>query len=619
MAASTPYSNQGIFGQGAGDLLNYAQSLIDQGVPTDVVTKLLQTSSTPEEMQSGLLQAAASGSFGTGTPNYDPAAVARQQADQAAADRENALNDRFGNDLAWLDPIFQRQATGITPVTPQDALQFGTTADPAAQALQQRAVDQLFQKANAGASGDERYAMDQLGSSIGNLNAIADRGATPDERAALSSQTGAANDLFARARQGATPEEEAALGDQRRVLQTLFGDYGKGASDVELETQGDQRKAIGELFGIYAGGGQNAVAAAQRAQARANQEDWLRGQREADMQNLAERGMAGSGAELASLQADRQAAAGRLSMADLQTQSDLEKSAMDALLNASGVAGQMQQGESTIQARRLQQLLGAGSTAAGITGALGGIENRGTQQLAAGGGLMGDVAQGYGNIETRGLNARLGAAQAANSYGGIAGSVQSRALDALMGAQRGASDMRSASDQYVGANADRLQQAAQFNANMINSAASDNQAFLAKGYGDMLASRNNWDMQTRNLQTDAAQTLFGTDVRDNQYGYGAGFDTAAADTAAANRGQSNYNAEALGAFTGATPNIYDASGAVAGANAAGGAALGQAVDKAGQAVAGYFTGGAYTAAKQAQQQKDLQAAPNMANNPYVRY
>src|SRR5690606_5964166 len=77
------------------------------------------------------------------------------------------------------------------------------------------------------------------------------------------------------------------------------------------------------------------------ARARADQESWLRGQREADMQNLAERGMSGSGAELANLAMDRQAAAQRMSAADLETEAMLEQRALDATMAGGQMAGQM--------------------------------------------------------------------------------------------------------------------------------------------------------------------------------------------------------------------------------------------------------------------------------------
>lgn len=545
---------------------------------------------------------------------------AEQDAQQLTPDQQ-AIEDRFGHDMSWLDPAFQYQATTAPQITTQDALQYGTTADPAAQAAQRRAVDQLFARSNAGASGDERYAMQELRGSIGDLNWLADRGATADERAALSGMSGAAGDLIERGRAGATAEERTAIADQRRVMESLFGDYERGASDVELEAQDAQRRAMGELFGLWDSGGATALERARRAQARAESENWLEGQRLADMQDLAERGMSGSGAELASLQADRQAAASRLSMADLETDAALEERAMQALLSGSGVAGELLAGEGNIQARRLQQLFGAGDAARGISGTLGDIEGRSTQQLAAGGGLYGDVAQGWGNVENRGLQARLGAADAAGAYGGIAGSVESRALEALLGAERGASAMRSASDAYVGANADRMLDAATFNADMINRAAQQNTQFLQNAYRDTMADRLRWAMHETALRSGIAQSLLGSDIQETQFGYGQGYDTAASDVAGRNNAQSNYNTTTLGAYTGLTPLVTGAAQDQSRAAGGGLRAGGETIQQAGQAAANYFSGGMAGMTGMGRQQGSSGAVtnPTDAQNPYRNY
>jgi hypothetical protein len=615
-----PVASQAVFGDGTRDPFALYERAIAAGMTQERAGQLLSGSSLEDfEQEIARLESTSSTAANLGDlgqPVYSPARtrdtdtasvqrgveqVAAQQAaaQQAAAQQasrqltpeQQAIEDRYGNDMAWLDPSFQYEASTVAPITSQDALQYGTTADPAAQAQQQRAIDQLFSRASAGASGDERFAMNELDNSMYRLNALADRGATPEERAALATQSGAANDLLARGRAGATEDERAAIGDQRRAMEALFGDYARGASDVELEAQAGQRRAMQELFGVWEGGGATALERARRAQARAESENWLQGQRKADMQDLAERGMSGSGAELASLQSDRQAAASRLSMADLQTDADLEARAMEALLGGSGVAGELLAGESGIQARRLQQLFGASDAARGVSGTLGDIEGRSTQQLASGGGLAGDVAQGWGGIENRGLQARLGAADAASAYGGIAGDVESRALEALFGAQSGASDMRNASDRYVQQNADRLFDASTFNADAINRASADNKAFMQNAYRDTMADRTRWDMQTRDLQTGVARDLFGSDVQENQYGYGAGYDTAASDVAARNRAQGNYNNAVQSAHSGSAPVIYDAQGQVAQAGTAGLRAGADTAQAVGQFATNYLSGG----------------------------
>ncbi len=182
--------------------------------------------------------------------------LAAHQREQAAAEREDATNAQFGNDMAWLDPLFQQGATTIKPSTTADALQFGLSADPRAAAEQANLLGEIRQRGNT-----------------------------------------------------ADPEAEAA-----------------------------QQAAVDELMGLYRQGGLGAQERAARARARADSENWLQGQRQADIQDRAERGMAGSGGEILDLLADRQAAGSRMSAADLETDAAAEKRALEALLGAQDVA-----------------------------------------------------------------------------------------------------------------------------------------------------------------------------------------------------------------------------------------------------------------------------------------
>jgi hypothetical protein len=115
---------------------------------------------------------------------------------------------------------------------------------------------------------------------------------------------------------------------------------GRGTS-ADPEAEAAQKKAIGELFGLYDQGGRGAQDQNARAQARATSENWLKGQRDADRQSLAQRGMLGSGADLLMQSSDSQGAAQRLSAADLQASADAEKRALDALMGGGQLAGQV--------------------------------------------------------------------------------------------------------------------------------------------------------------------------------------------------------------------------------------------------------------------------------------
>lgn len=121
----------------------------------------------------------------------------------------------------------------------------------------------------------------------------------------------------------------------------LLGQSAASRAGADPNSIAAQQKALDQLFGIAEGGGATALERARMQRARSDQEGWLRGQREADMQNMAERGMSGSGQELATLAMDRQAAAQRISGADLETEAMLEARALDALMKGSGLASQM--------------------------------------------------------------------------------------------------------------------------------------------------------------------------------------------------------------------------------------------------------------------------------------
>lgn len=146
-------------------------------------------------------------------------------------------------------------------------------------------------------------------------------------------------------------ERDAKYGNDMAWLDDIFEQKEPSRERaLALGTTGDtaardrQLRASDELFGLYEQGGRGAEDRAARAQARASSEDWLKGQRDADMQNLAERGMSGSGAELATILGDRQQAASRLSAADLSASASAEQRALDALMGGEKVASDVRKG-----------------------------------------------------------------------------------------------------------------------------------------------------------------------------------------------------------------------------------------------------------------------------------
>lgn len=194
---------------------------------------------------------------GVDTQVGDMQAADAERAAQAQRDAlANGRNNQFGNDMAWLDELFQQDPTAAL----KQAQAMGTTADPEAARQQQALVDD-----------------------------VRSRGLTADQK-----------------------------------------------------SRDAQQGVVDELGSIYSQGGQTARDRMLRAKARAESENWLKGQREADMQDLAERGMSGGGAELLTMLGDRQDAASRLSAADLQASADAEQRALDALMGKGAMAGQME-------------------------------------------------------------------------------------------------------------------------------------------------------------------------------------------------------------------------------------------------------------------------------------
>jgi hypothetical protein len=102
-----------------------------------------------------------------------------------------------------------------------------------------------------------------------------------------------------------------------------------------------QNAVLDDLMGIAHGGGATALEKERRAAARAGEDQWIRGQRDADTADLAERGMAGSGAAITSLLGGQQQAGNRLASAGLETDAALEQRALDAMTAGGGLATTM--------------------------------------------------------------------------------------------------------------------------------------------------------------------------------------------------------------------------------------------------------------------------------------
>lgn len=149
------------------------------------------------------------------------------------------------------------------------------------------------------------------------------------------------------AAEGEDIDDMSWLGDKFKEQEITTADALKYGTSADPSQEASQKAAINELFDIYRQGGNTAQDRAARAKNRAGVENLISGQNAATMQDMAERGMGGSGAELASMLGNAQAAGSRLSLSDLQTSADSEARALNALMGgqqaASGLQGQQNQ------------------------------------------------------------------------------------------------------------------------------------------------------------------------------------------------------------------------------------------------------------------------------------
>lgn len=106
--------------------------------------------------------------------------------------------------------------------------------------------------------------------------------------------------------------------------------YLSQAKPGQLAVKG-QRMALNKLMGVVDEGGLTAIDRARIEAARRNEDQYLRGQREATLANMQARGMAGSGTELMSQLAAQQESGQRLSAANLATEAQAQQRAMQAI------------------------------------------------------------------------------------------------------------------------------------------------------------------------------------------------------------------------------------------------------------------------------------------------
>jgi hypothetical protein len=328
--------------------------LVDEGHVTEADLNAWGGTATPTQVASLKSSGAQPGQgfFAPGDfSNIDPNAQVFQDSrayDQQVA-QTNAINDRYKSDLSWLDPSFQEQPAYLGPSQGSR-----TYADPALVAQQQQTYDQFgsYVGKDMGFASDARQ-VDQynnwggvaagqgapqfMGNSqqqgyIGEINGLqGPQWESPARQQQVYNQI-----------QSIKNPEFRSDADQRQVMNDLGSIASSGGHQgIEFDDGSRQEEQYGHLKEIVDNGGLTAAERLARQKARLDEEQWIRGQREADQQQFAQRGMDGSGQQVLSLGQDRQAAASRISLADLQAAADAENRKLSAIGMASTAAGQM--------------------------------------------------------------------------------------------------------------------------------------------------------------------------------------------------------------------------------------------------------------------------------------
>lgn len=434
---------------------------------------------TPEEREARIAASNATLMQNTG---LTPDQLAQQAAAYQEEQRVNALDQRYGTDLSWLDPSFQYQPNLLGQSAGSQVF-----TDPALAAQQQQILNQNLGLANSNLAFQDP-----------------------------AMQQGLMNQLL-----GVAAPSFQGDGDQRAVLNAAMGFMqNSGPGSLQFDNGARQQEQYGNLQGIIADGGATAIEMADRQRARADSEAWLRGQREADMADYAERGLTGSGMELLNLSADRQAAAGRNSQADLDMAKALEERRLSAINSAAGLATNMR-GQTIDEQGLLSNRATAGLTAASsLTNSMRDADIR--EQLGLNDALQSQfkgAADIAGQMRTQQANEQIGNRNAQLNALGQAGTLSNQIRTSA--AQEG---------QYRATAADDF---SHLNQTAINNAASANTKFLQDAQQTMINNRNDIQMRQLELQLLYAQ---------GQQNFDAGENKAASDQAT---GVGKYDADAF--------------------------------------------------------------------------
>lgn len=473
--------------------------------------------------------------FAAATPQ---AATARQQS-------------RYGSDLSWLDPSFQEN-----PALLGQSARSQAYADPAAQQAQwgamQRAAQMTDTPLSFQGSGQQQGLMDQWAGIQGGQGAPEFMGGAQQQEMM--------NRLL-----GVQAPQFSGDADQRSVLNQALGlGSNSGPGALQFDTSGRQGEQYGNLRDIIAGGGATSIEMANRARQRADSESWLRGQREADLQDYAERGLTGSGQELLALSADRQAAAGRNSLADLETAKALEERRLGAINSAGSLASQMRGQTIDEQSLLTNKQLSGLSQAANVANAMRGANfqeqsflNQSAREQAMQAAQIAEASRNQGFQEQSYLDKRM--LDALNQQTNLSGQMRDQTMQEQVAGRNAqqaalntsadlATKLRDSSFTEAESRATGADDFSMLNQQAINNAMSSNASFLQNSYQEMMARQHQWDMNRLNQGLGAAEGLMSNDRADATAGWNQGTQLGMANANQANDAASNFNNALLGQF-----------------------------------------------------------------------
>lgn len=474
---------------------------------------------------------------------------------QAAAARTDA---RIGTDLSWLDPAFQQN-----PALLNQSARSGVYSDPAAQQAQMDALTRASQLSGTPlqfqGSGQQQALSNQWAGIQGGQGAPQFTGSGQQQQ--LMQQL-----------LGVRGPQFSGDADQRAALNQALG-MGSGANSLQFESPARQAEQYGNLQDIIRGGGATGAEMANRQRVRAENEAWTRGQREADMADYAERGLTGSGMELLSLSADRQAAAGRNSQADLDTMKALEERRLSAINSAAGLAGTMRGNTATEQSLLNQRQQAGLSSAASLANAMRGAnyneqtflnESQRQQALQAAG--IAETMRSQDTEQAKYLDQRT--LNALQQQQALAGQMRDQTYQEQVGGRNAqqqalqtqgdlATSLRNASFDEASYRANATDQFSQLNQAAINSAQQANQTHLSNAYQQMMNNRLQWQQNLLNQGINVAQNMQDFDQSENQAGFNQANNIGTFDANAYNNALAGFNNALTGQFNTAQQQLYN--------------------------------------------------------------